>query len=255
MPSVRYLTRDLFFEDMGEGTPLIFIHPPGMGRVVFSKQHKLRRHFRLIMVDLSGHGDSISSENYASMDTYVEEIKAVLDSLHLSTCIVVGYSAGGIVAQKFACTYKDRVSSLILIGGYPKVTNPKLKMAHLIGMKLVRRHPNLLTSIISKAHTDTKLDRSELTLHMKKANPDIWYHFYKQSLHFDGIKEVEKLDIPLLLIYGEKSDWINDQLKCYKNCYPKKVIIIPGATHQIPTRYHDSLNTILKGEVEELVDK
>ncbi|WP_064093043.1 alpha/beta fold hydrolase [Rossellomorea aquimaris] len=249
MKSLLFRSRTLVFDDMGEGIPLLFIHPPGMGRVTFKKQHVLAKHFRLILPDLSGHGDSISEERFISVDTYVEEMKEIIDYLELSTCVLIGYSAGGVIAQKFASLYQNRVSTLILIGGYSEVTDPRLKVMHLMGMKMVRRHPDRLAAIISKVHTTNKADREELLHHMKKTNPEIWYHYYKQSLYYRGVEEVEKLSIPILLVYGEKSDWINNQLKCYNNCFPKKVYMIPGATHQIPTRYHDALNNILLGEI------
>jgi pimeloyl-ACP methyl ester carboxylesterase len=255
MPSVSYQGSTLFFEDMGKGTPLVFLHPPGMGRVVFDKQHTLAKQFRLIIPDLSGHGDSPSLKSFVSLESYAEEISFLLSHLKLSTCVLIGYSAGGVIAQEFASLYKNKVSALILIGAYPKVIHNKLKLMHLAGMKLVRNHPVRLAKIISKAHTKSKMERKELLLHMNKANPEIWYHFYKQSLLYDGIEKMNHCKLPLLLIYGEKSDWLNDQMECYKDCHPKKIYIIPGASHQIPTLHHDALNAILLGEVEELLKK
>ena len=253
MPSIPYQGSSLYFDDLGKGTPLLFIHPPGMGRAVFSKQHSLASHFRLIIPDLSGHGDSPTMKPFVSLDSFVDELLFLLDHLQLSTCVLLGYSAGGVIAQEFAAAYNERVSAMILIGAYPKVVHNKLKMMHLIGMKMVRHHPVRLAKIISKAHTKDKSERKELVLHMNKANPEVWYHFYKQSLCYDGIEKMNRCKVPLMLIYGEKSDWVNDQLECYKDCHPKKVYIIPGASHQIPTLHHDALNAILAGEVEGLV--
>ncbi|NMH68936.1 alpha/beta hydrolase [Bacillus sp. RO3] len=252
MPSIRFHNREIYFDDIGKGTPLILIHPPGMGRMTFIKQHVLSKHFRLIIPDLTGHGDSFTLQKNISIDGFVEDIKAIVDDLDLSSCVILGYSAGGIVGQTFACTYRDRVSALILVGGYPKVTNPKLKWMHHMGMKIVREHPERLSKIISRVHFKDKLDRKKLEDHMNKANPHIWYRFYEQSLYYDGVHQVQDLSIPLLLIYGEESDWINSQLKLYNDCYPKKMYMIPGASHQIPTRFHDALNTILVGEMERL---
>jgi pimeloyl-ACP methyl ester carboxylesterase len=255
MAMIHLKDRDLYFDDLGKGTPLVLIHPPGMGRMTFIKQHVLSRHFRLIIPDLTGHGDSFTLDQNISIAEFVEDIKAILDHLNIAACVMLGYSAGGIVGQTFACTYEKRVSALILVGGYPKVTNPKLIWMHHMGMKMVRDHPARLSGIISRAHFKDKLEREKLRGHMNKANPYIWYQFYEQSLHYDGIKQVEKLPIPLLLIYGERSDWINSHLKLYNDCYPKKIYIIPGASHQIPTRYHDALNNILLGEIEGLEAK
>ncbi|KAF0995860.1 AB hydrolase superfamily protein YvaM [Geobacillus sp. TFV-3] len=52
----------LYYEEKGEGTPLLFIHPPGMGHAVFCRQEPLARHFRLILYDMRGNGRSSSAD-------------------------------------------------------------------------------------------------------------------------------------------------------------------------------------------------
>ncbi|BCB05650.1 alpha/beta fold hydrolase [Bacillus sp. KH172YL63] len=251
MPCIHLHDRDLYYEDIGKGTPLLFIHPPGMGRMTFIKQHSLSSHFRLIIPDLTGHGDSFTLKQHCGIDEFIADISAVLDHLDISRCVVIGYSAGGVIGQAFSRSFEERVSFLILIGGYPKVTNPKLKWMHHIGMRMTRHHPSRLADIISRAHFRDRSDRETLRKHMYKANPYIWHHYYMESLHYDGIQQVESLSVPLLLIYGEYSDWINSHASLFDDCHPKKIYTIQGASHQIPTRYHHALNNILIGEIGE----
>ncbi len=249
MPTCTFFDRNLYYDDIGDGVPVVFIHPPGMGRVVFQNQRSLAESFRIILPDLGGHGDSINSANFASIETFVEEVKAILDHIGISSCVLVGYSAGGIIAQEFVYRYPDTVISLVLAGGYPKVTSQSLKLMHLLGMKMVKNKPDRLIKVLAKAHSKEKEFQQTLIRHMEKANTKIWYQFYKQSLYYDGLDRIERITMPLLLIYGKKSDWVNSQSGLFEDCKQQTMRFIPKASHQLPTLFYEPFNSIL---VEEL---
>lgn len=86
-----------FYEEYGQGIPIIFIHPPGMGRKVFYYQRLLSKHFRVIFPDLSGHGDSDHIDQPASISYYANEIAQFMDALHIDKAVLFGYSAGGLI--------------------------------------------------------------------------------------------------------------------------------------------------------------
>lgn len=247
--------RELYFEDYGEGTPILMIHPPGLGRKSFIYQNPLKEQFRLIIPDLSGHGDSYNEEDYVSIDTYVEEVKAILDHLAISKCVLLGYSAGGVVAQEFTYKYMEKVELLILAGGYPKVQTVRLKVMHLLGMRTIKERPQLMMSILSKAHAKTPEAEQELYEHMEKANRSIWYHFYKQSLYYNCTDRILDLKVPLLLIYGAKSDWINNQYKLYKEHPLHELVIIEKAKHQLPTLFSNSFNKAVFYYVKKMLNR
>ncbi|MGF2617857.1 alpha/beta hydrolase [Rossellomorea vietnamensis] len=250
-----YRDRELYFEDYGEGTPILLIHPPGLGRKSFIYQNPLKEQFRLIIPDLSGHGDSYNEADYVSIETYVEEIRAILDHLSISRCVLLGYSAGGVVAQEFTYKYMDIVELLILAGGYPKVQTVRLKVMHLLGMKAIKERPQLMFSVLSKAHAKTPEAEDELYEHMEKANRSIWYHFYKQSLYYNCTDRILDLKVPLLLIYGAKSDWINNQYKLYKEHPQHELVVIENAKHQLPTLFSNSFNKAVYYYVKKMLKR
>jgi pimeloyl-ACP methyl ester carboxylesterase len=242
MAVCSFKERELFFEDIGEGTPIVLIHPPGLGRKSFIYQDPLKEQFRLIVPDLGGQGDSYSEEDYIGIDTYVEEIRTILDHLAISKCVLLGYSAGGVVAQEFTFNYIDRVEILVLAGGYPKAQTVRLKVMHLLGMRTIRERPQLMINVLAKAHAKTPEAEQELREHMEKANRSIWYHFYKQSLYYNCTDRILELKVPLLLIYGGKSDWINNQYRLYKEHPHHELVILEKAKHQLPTLFSNSFN-------------
>ena len=166
MPTCQLAYGELFYEDAGAGIPIIFLHPPGMGRVVFRYQMALSNKFRVILPDLSGHGDSTAISSSVSIKIYADEVLELIDFLNLDKVVLCGYSSGGSVAQEFALTYPDRTAAVILSGGFAKVESAVLRYEHLLGMYMVRLSPKTLAKVIATAHTHDKMYRNELIQHM-----------------------------------------------------------------------------------------
>lgn len=250
LPKCPFKNRNLYFEDKGKGTPIVFIHPPGMGRKVFFYQYFLTDNFRIILLDLSGHGDSEGLQDKFSIVGYAEEVNAVLDLLQIEKAVICGYSSGGIVAQQFCTLYPNRVLGLILSGGFPEIKSILLKYEHIAGMYLLRRYPQLLIKMISGSHTENKELQQVLIDHMKKADLNTWYRFYQESLGYSCLNHIENWDFPLLLIYGSR-DFINKHIRNY----PKgkfEAEFITNAFHQLPMKNWKSFNHIVQNFVQKI---
>jgi len=236
---------DLFFEDTGAGVPIIFLHPPGMGRKVFRFQRALNNKYRVILPDLSGHGDSTAISSPVSIKKYADEVLQLIDRLGVEKVVLCGYSSGGSIAQEFALTYPGRTFAVILSGGFAKVESPALKYEHLLGMYFVRHLPNILAKVIATAHTYEKDYRFELIDHMLKANRSTWFHFYNESLNYSCLERLKDLSVPLLLIYGSR-DFINQHLRTYERELPEfKTAFIQKVSHQVPVKkWHEFNNQV-----------
>jgi len=246
MPLCHINGLQLFYEDKGSGTPIIFIHPPGMGRKVFFYQLLLANHFRIILPDLSGHGDTIGSSDSVTILGFAEEIRSLMDELKIEKAIICGYSSGGIIAQELCLNHPDRVIGVILAGGFPKVQATLLRYEHLIGMYMVKRYPQLLAKGIAFAHTDFTPLKRELVTHMLKADLTVWFQFYKQSLHYDCIERLQNWERPLLLIYGRK-DLYNQHIKEYQKRLEVQTVLIAKASHQMPMSNWKMFNQLITG--------
>jgi len=77
---------------------------------------ELKDRYRLILVDLPGHGLTGDwPRGDFSIDAYADFIEVLADTLHLDRFAVAGHSMGGAVAWTFAVTRPERVSQLILV--------------------------------------------------------------------------------------------------------------------------------------------
>jgi pimeloyl-ACP methyl ester carboxylesterase len=106
----------LEFDDLGNGTPLLFIHGFPLDRSMWGPQvNALQKVCRVIAPDLRGFGQSSDTDGQAvTMDLYAEDMKALLDSLNVKQVVVCGLSMGGYIALAFVAKYADRVKGLIL---------------------------------------------------------------------------------------------------------------------------------------------
>ena len=74
----------------------------------------LARHFRVIAIDLRGHGDGISAGSRFRLEDCADDIAALAGLLGIGTFVAVGYSMGGMVAQLLYRRHPSLVSGLVL---------------------------------------------------------------------------------------------------------------------------------------------
>ena len=112
----------LYFEEAGEGTPIIFVHEfAGDFRSWEPQIRHFSRKYRCVVFNARGYSPSDvpdDPEKY-SQDLAREDIRTVLDSLDIDMAHVIGLSMGGFAALHFSLHYPDRVLSQVVSGcGY-----------------------------------------------------------------------------------------------------------------------------------------
>src|SRR5690606_36323058 len=98
-----------------DGHPVVLLHAIATDSGLWSAQVPVwASAFRVICVDLPGHGDSPDLDAELDLLGYADCVREVLDELRIEIASLVGLSFGGMVAQAFALKYPDRVRSLVL---------------------------------------------------------------------------------------------------------------------------------------------
>jgi pimeloyl-ACP methyl ester carboxylesterase len=104
-------------EGARKGTPLVLLHGfAGSMHWYTPLVERLRTDFRLIRIDLLGHGGSEKPDGGYSMEHQAEQVARVLSALRVDRAVIVGHSMGGVVATAFAERNLGRVDGLVLIG-------------------------------------------------------------------------------------------------------------------------------------------
>ncbi len=106
---------EVCYSDKGKGRVIVLLHGFLESLEIFDEfSEKLSKHFRVISIDLPGHGKTPCIGYVHSMELMAECVKAVMDSLNIRKYVLVGHSMGGYAALAFAELYPQHVSGLCL---------------------------------------------------------------------------------------------------------------------------------------------
>src|SRR5262245_8080799 len=106
--------------------PLLLLHAAmGSARRFYAWVPALSRHYRVIRMDLRGHGSSEvpPAEWPLTLDRLVADVVELMDHLGLAQAHIIGNSAGGYLGQQMAMDHAERVRSLMLFGSTPGLKN------------------------------------------------------------------------------------------------------------------------------------
>ena len=106
--------------EKGSGRPLVFLHGITLRSDVWAPQfHLLADRYRVIAIDLRGHGSSMAGSAGYGMSPLAADLATVFQALDLHDAIVVGHSMGGMTTMQFCGDFPevlaDRVAGLVLV--------------------------------------------------------------------------------------------------------------------------------------------
>ena len=103
------------YSDQGTGLPIVFLHAFPLNRTMWATQTRLLSlQFRIITMDLRGHGESDAPLWRYTLDQSADDVRALLDHLEIQQALFVGLSMGGYILFAFYRKYASRGKGLIL---------------------------------------------------------------------------------------------------------------------------------------------
>jgi len=110
---------DIAYDDVGTGLPVVFLHGFPHDRTLWAPQlGGLLSRARCIAPDLRGFGESEIRGPY-TMDSYADDVVAMMDALQIERAVIAGLSMGGYVAFALWRRHRQRVRALILADTRP----------------------------------------------------------------------------------------------------------------------------------------
>jgi len=149
---------DIYFEDTGEGLPVVLCHGLGGNHAIWWRQvEDLASAHRLVTWDQRGFGNSTARSGEIGPAAARRDLGALLDHLDLGPVALVGQSMGGWVALGYAAAHPERVGALILsttlAGADPRHVE-RLVTAEVDRDRVNRREHPVLDPAFCRAHPD-----------------------------------------------------------------------------------------------------
>jgi len=268
---------EIFYKDWGSGQPIVFSHGWPLSADDWDAQMMFfaSNGYRAIAHDRRGHGRSTQTWDGNEMDTYADDLRALVLALDLKDAIHVGHSTGGgEVARYLGRHGTDRAAAGVLIGAVPPV--------------MVKKESNpegLPIEVFDGFRTGLLADRAQQFIDVPtgpfygfnrpgaKVSEGLIRKWWLQGMmggvkaHYDCIKafsetdfteDLKKIDVPVFLMHGDDDQIVpiaDSALKGIKLLQKGTLKVYPGLPHGMASTHADIINNDLlawlKGELKD----
>jgi pimeloyl-ACP methyl ester carboxylesterase len=238
MPYLQVGDCSVFYEDIGTGDPILFLHSAySRGIIAFCGQIQPFFHsYRCLLPDFRGHGRTVSMEKDWSTPRISEDMVGFLKEMGIEKAHLIGYSLGGGVALHLAAKYPQMVRSLTTIG-CGGVADPA-GADDFEPEALIQNNETEFIERIKVLHADAHA--GDWQQHLRQSAQD-W-----RSYPCLSEEDWSKLTMPLLFIAGEQDIYVSRQklTDMQKRCPQAEIFIVPGGSHRphMPTEYAKEVN-------------
>lgn len=217
MKTTTYKNTKISYSDTGKGTAIVLLH----GFLENSSMWdffvaELSKKYRVIAIDLLGHGQSDSHGYIHTMEDQADVVHEILSELRIRKAIFAGHSMGGYVALAYAELYPEQVKALALINSTSRADSDERKQNRDRAIKAVKKdHTAFVRLSIANLFSDTNRDRLAAEIEQVKIEA------LKTPLQgivaaLEGMKIRKDREVllhfgpyPILLVLGQKDPVLN----------------------------------------------
>lgn len=256
----------IFYKDWGSGQPIVFSHGWPLTADAWDNQMMFlgQKGFRVIAHDRRGHGRSQQTWSGNHMDTYADDLAALMDHLDVKNAVMIGHSTGGGEVTRYLGRHGTRrVAKAVLLSAIPplmlKTANnptgtPKEAFDGIRAGTLADRSQffkDLTTPFYGYNRPGAKESqglRDSFWLQGMMGGIKPIYDCIEQFSETDFTQDLKMIDIPVLVAHGDDDQIvpIDASARLSAKLLAKGTLkIYPGGSHGIAQTHPDLFNTDL----------
>jgi non-heme chloroperoxidase len=257
---------EIYYKDWGEGPVVTFSHGWPLnsdawdGQMLFLAQHG----FRAVAHDRRGHGRSSQSSSGNDMDTYADDLAAVIEALDLRDATLVGHSTGGGEVARYIIRHgTGRVAKAMLVSAVPPLmvktaANPDgtpLEVFDRLRAGLYRDrsqfYKDFALAFYGANRPGAEVSQGVLDqfwLWSMQSGVKNAYECIKAFSETDFTEDLAKFDVPTLVLHGEDDQIVSVDDSARKSARlinNAKEIYYAGAPHGLTATHQDQFNADL----------
>jgi pimeloyl-ACP methyl ester carboxylesterase len=262
MPYIDAAGVKLYFEEAGQGYPIIFAHEFGSDFRMWDAQVRyFARGYRCIAYNARGYPPSDVPENPAlyGWEAAVDDISAVMRGLGIERAHMVGSSMGAYAALQFGLRYPERASAIVAAGAgsgcSPSQREAWLKQTPTLARSFIDRGMDVMAERIAQSPTRIQLKYKDpktwqdfvdrLSQHSVQgmSTTMVRYQMLRPSLH-DFQRQFSEMTVPVLLAVGDEDEPCLETNLMLKSALPDAGLwLCPNSGHAINLEEPAAFNT------------
>jgi 3-oxoadipate enol-lactonase len=213
MPRITSGDTEIFYEVVGSGPPVVLLHPfPACHELWKPAAQALVSHYRVILPDLRGHGESGVGEGPATMEKHAADLARVLDHEEIQRAPFVGVSIGGYILFEFWRKYHARVEGLVLCNTKAQADTPEARTGRLQAAADVMERgtepffESMLPKLLGKTTHRTRPDLVEGALRMmRKMSPEgVTLVQRGMAERPDSVEMLKTINVSIVIVTGDE---------------------------------------------------
>jgi pimeloyl-ACP methyl ester carboxylesterase len=141
LKTLLYKNSNISYSDSGEGIAIVLLHGFLENKKMWKDYVTLfSKNYRVITIDLLGHGESDCLGYVHSMEENANVIHEILEHLKIEKAIILGHSMGGYVGLAFAELYPGQIQKLVLLNSTSKEDSAEKKLNRTRAIKAVKQN-------------------------------------------------------------------------------------------------------------------
>lgn len=231
MAEIKFKGKKINYTIEGKGEPLFLIHGYLEALEIWDEfAEALAENYKVIRMDLPGHGKSEVVEETHNMELLAEAAKAVLDENQISSCSMIGHSMGGYVTLAFADLYPEKINRFSLFHSHPFPDSDQVRQNRQNAIENIKKgkKEEICRTHVPKTFAEDNLQafasqvKKAENIALQTPEEGIIANLKGMMKRPDRSQVIKNTGKPFLLIAGKKDNFIDFHTVIPKIELPKK---------------------------------